>query len=104
MRLLLDANLSPRLLEPLSAAGYEVSHVADLGLLDATDSAIFDRAVIDGYVIVTADSETRWHASAYPDLSTTQFPVWSEELHGEITILVRTTPRCCHSVDQGKLG
>ena len=40
MRLLLDANLSPRLLEPLRDASYDVTHVADLGLASATDSAI----------------------------------------------------------------
>jgi predicted nuclease of predicted toxin-antitoxin system len=57
MRLLLDANLSPRLIEPLTASGYDVTHVGDLGLLHATDSVIFDRAVADGYVIVTADSD-----------------------------------------------
>ena len=57
MRLLLDANLSPRLLEPLRGAGYDVTHVADLGLASATDSAIFDRAMTEGFVIVTADSD-----------------------------------------------
>ena len=29
MRLLLDANLSPRLAEPLAAAGHDVVHVAE---------------------------------------------------------------------------
>ena len=57
MRLLLDANLSPRLAVALTAAGYDVTHVADLDMLAAPDSAIFDRAVDDGYVIVTADTD-----------------------------------------------
>ena len=47
MRLLLDANLSPRLATSLSAAGYDVVHVGDLDLLAAPDSVIFDRAVAD---------------------------------------------------------
>ncbi len=57
MRFLLDANLSPRLIRPLTAAGYDVTHVGDLGLLDATDSVIFDSAAAEGYVIITADSD-----------------------------------------------
>lgn len=57
MRLLLDANLSPALAEPLTEEGYSVAHVADIGLLSATDDAIFDHAVENGYVVVTADSD-----------------------------------------------
>ncbi|MBK5307872.1 MAG: DUF5615 family PIN-like protein [Frankiaceae bacterium] len=48
MRFLLDANLSPRLGEALTQAGHQVRHVADLGLLGASDAEIFDRAAADG--------------------------------------------------------
>ncbi len=57
MRFLLDANLSPRLVETLGTAGYRARHVADLGLLNASDDTIFDRAAADGDVVVTADSD-----------------------------------------------
>lgn len=57
MRLLLDANLSPKLLEPLTNAGFETVHVADAGLLRASDGAIFEYAADQGYVVVTADSD-----------------------------------------------
>ncbi|MCA1696953.1 MAG: DUF5615 family PIN-like protein [Actinobacteria bacterium] len=57
MRLLLDANLSPRLVVPLSEAGYDTVHVGELELLRAPDSVIFDRATSDGYVLVTADTD-----------------------------------------------
>lgn len=57
MRLLLDANLSPRIAESLSAAGFDAVHVADLGLVAATDDEIFDRAAEQGFVVVTADSD-----------------------------------------------
>ena len=46
MKLLLDANLSPTLVGPLTAAGYEVVHVAELGLLTASDDTIFEHAVL----------------------------------------------------------
>jgi len=37
MNLLLDANLSPRLLDPLRAAGYTVEHVVEVGALLLAD-------------------------------------------------------------------
>lgn len=57
MRLVLDANLSPSVVEALREAGYEASHVGDHGLLSATDEAIFDWADEHRAVVVTADSD-----------------------------------------------
>ncbi len=57
MRLLLDANLSPRIATQLTEAGHDVTHVADLGLLTAEDGTILQRAEDDGYVLVTADTD-----------------------------------------------
>ncbi len=57
MRLLLDANLSPQLLEPLREAGHDTTHVMEVDLLTATDSAIFDHAVAEDFTVVTADSD-----------------------------------------------
>lgn len=57
MRFLLDANLSPRLVTGLVEAGYAVRHVDEIGLLGASDVAIFDRAAEDGDVVITADSD-----------------------------------------------
>lgn len=57
MRLLLDANLSPRVAAGLRVAGHDAIHVEDLSLLRATDEEIFDRAAADGLVVVTADTD-----------------------------------------------
>lgn len=57
MKFLLDANLSPTLIEPLHQAGHDATHVADLGLLRASDDAIFDLAAAEGYVVITADND-----------------------------------------------
>jgi predicted nuclease of predicted toxin-antitoxin system len=57
MRLLLDANLSPRIAESLRAAGFEAVHVADIELVSATDDQILDRAAEDDFVVATADSD-----------------------------------------------
>jgi len=57
MKLLVDANLSPTVAEGLTKAGFEAVHVVELGLVTASDEDIFDRAVRDGLVVVTADSD-----------------------------------------------
>jgi predicted nuclease of predicted toxin-antitoxin system len=58
VKFLLDANLSPALIAPLREAGHEVVHVADIGLLTATDDLIFSRAADEGYTVITADSDS----------------------------------------------
>ncbi|HVM28218.1 MAG TPA: DUF5615 family PIN-like protein [Mycobacteriales bacterium] len=57
MRFLLDANLSPRLVEGLGRAGYVARHVDQIGLVGASDARIFDRAAKDGDVVITADAD-----------------------------------------------
>lgn len=57
MKLLIDANLSPSVADGLREAGFDAVHVADLDLVTASDGEIFDRAVSDGLVVVTADSD-----------------------------------------------
>lgn len=57
MRFLLDANLSPGLVEQLEQAGHTAVHVAALDMLAATDDAILDRAASEGYVLITSDSD-----------------------------------------------
>jgi len=57
VRFLLDANLSPKLVPALVAAGHVARHVDEIGLLGASDMTIFDRAAADGNVLITADSD-----------------------------------------------
>lgn len=57
MRLLIDANLSPRVAAQLIGAGLEAVHVADVGLVTAADEAILDYAAANELVIVSADSD-----------------------------------------------
>lgn len=57
MRLLLDANLSPKLVAALREAGYDAAHVVDVGLLSASDEQIFERAATDQWTVVTADTD-----------------------------------------------
>ena len=57
MRLLVDANLSPRIVQTLREHGHEAVHVIDVDLATATDAEIVAHADEEGFVIVTADSD-----------------------------------------------
>jgi predicted nuclease of predicted toxin-antitoxin system len=57
MKLLLDANLSPRIAGWLREDGHEATHVIDHGLLSVADEAILAHAVANDQVIVSADSD-----------------------------------------------
>ncbi len=57
MRILLDANLSPKIVQRLTEAGHDVVHVEDLGMLTADDVTILERCVSDERVLVTADTD-----------------------------------------------
>ena len=57
MRLLLDNNLSPRLVELLTREGWDVAHVRALGLRAATDKVVLEAARNDHRVLVSADTD-----------------------------------------------
>lgn len=57
MKLLLDENLSPRLLQRLASLFPSLSHVRDIGLTQASDEVIWDWAKSRGYTIVTTDAD-----------------------------------------------
>lgn len=57
MKLLLDENLSPRLVELLSDVYPAIVHVQSLNLGGAPDSAVWDYAKMHGFAIVSKDSD-----------------------------------------------
>lgn len=57
MRLLVDANLSPRVAGRLAAAAHDVVHVFNIGLTSASDAVILSYADHDRRVIVSSDSD-----------------------------------------------
>lgn len=65
-RFLIDAQLPPALAEYLSASGYEADHVADLGLLRATDRAVWRRAIELSATIITKDGDFIVLKALYP--------------------------------------
>lgn len=57
MKLLLDNNLSYRLISRLSALFPESKHVVDVGLDEASDEAVWQFAKENDFVIVTKDAD-----------------------------------------------
>jgi predicted nuclease of predicted toxin-antitoxin system len=57
VKLLLDENLSPRLVPALPENFPESAHVRDLELQSAADEDVWERAHEDGYAIVSKDSD-----------------------------------------------
>lgn len=55
MRFLVDAQLPPALARVLTERGHIAEHVADVGLLSASDSAIWRYAIDHDAVLITKD-------------------------------------------------
>lgn len=59
MKLLLDANLSHRLASRLAGDFAAITHVRLVGQAQATDAEIWSYATLNGYTVVTRDSDFR---------------------------------------------
>ncbi|MBR0700668.1 DUF5615 family PIN-like protein [Bradyrhizobium diazoefficiens] len=57
MPYLVDAQLPPALAEAMRRAGYDAAHVAEFGMANATDRAIWNEAVARSAVLVTKDRD-----------------------------------------------
>lgn len=77
MRFLVDEALSWRLARLLVQAGHDAVHVASIGLKATPDPLIFERARVEGRVILTQDIdfETLLLASGHPQPSVVLFRI-----------------------------
>jgi Domain of unknown function (DUF5615) len=57
VRLLLDENMSPVLVDLLNDSGIETTHVRDLGMQGGSDEQLLSYAAAHGFVLVSADTE-----------------------------------------------
>ena len=56
MNFLIDTSLSPTLVENLRRAGHDAVHVRHYGIHKAEDEIVFDRAIEEDRVVVSADA------------------------------------------------
>lgn len=57
MRFLLDENVSPLVATHLVEAGHDAVHVRSLGLQRDADPVIMDRALVEGRILVSGDTD-----------------------------------------------
>ena len=57
MKLLFDQNLSPRLPRRLADIFPDSAHVREFGMVEATDTQIWECALANGFAIVSKDSD-----------------------------------------------
>jgi predicted nuclease of predicted toxin-antitoxin system len=57
VRFLVDAQLPPALARHLTALGHEAEHLADIGMLTASDASIWQRALERKAVLITKDED-----------------------------------------------
>ena len=65
MKLLFDQNLSPRLPQILADIYPESVHVREIGMHDASDTAIWEYAKTEDFVIVSKDSDFQARSLLY---------------------------------------
>lgn len=56
-KLLIDAQLPPALVRAIAQQGHPVEHVLDIGLLQASDDAIWQYAEASGAILITKDED-----------------------------------------------
>jgi predicted nuclease of predicted toxin-antitoxin system len=65
MKLLFDQNLSPRLTRLLADIYADSVHVREMGLRDADDSTVWEYAKLNGFAIVSKDSDFQQRSLLY---------------------------------------
>lgn len=105
MRLLLDQGLPRSAVNGLWSAGWDVVHVADMGMSAATDGEILDRARTEQRTVVTLDADFHAMLAVAGATSPSVIRIRIEGLRSEalVGLLVRLAPVITHDVEQGAM-
>jgi predicted nuclease of predicted toxin-antitoxin system len=100
---IVDAQLPPILADALRNAGCEALHVADLGLLAATDQKIWDEAIIRSAVLVTKDRDFPLLRAAQKDGPTIFWVrVGNSDNRTLIAQILRALPAIISAIERGE--
>ncbi len=66
-KLLIDAQLPPALVRAIAQQGHPVEHVLDIGLLQASDDAIWQYAEASGAILITKDEDFAIRGRRFPE-------------------------------------
>ena len=104
MFFLIDAQLPPSLAEAWRQAGHQAIHVADIGLLTATDRKIWDEAVSRGAVLVTKDGDFPLRRAARNDGPAILWVrIGNADNRTLIAQLLRALPSIIDALDRGEV-
>jgi predicted nuclease of predicted toxin-antitoxin system len=100
---LIDAQLPPSLAEFWCQAGHQAVHVADIGLLTATDRQIWDEAVSRNAVLVTKDADFPLRRAARNDGPAILWVrIGNANNKALITQLLRASPAIVDAIERGE--
>lgn len=103
IRLLLDQGISRSTVSILAGAGWDVQHVADVGMERATDAAILDYARAQQRIVCTLDADFHALLAVSDQDSPSVVRIRQEGLRGEALaqLLLRIWPDIAVVVAQG---
>jgi predicted nuclease of predicted toxin-antitoxin system len=100
---LVDAQLPPSLAEALSHAGYQSLHVADLGMLTATDRQIWDESISRSAVLVTKDRDFQlFRATRNAGPAILWIRVGNTDNQTLIAQILRALPKIINALERGE--
>jgi len=104
VRFIVDAQLPPALARALTAAGYTASHVMDIGLLAAPDSAIWARAIKERAAIVIKDGDfADLQRSVSPGAAVVWLRVGNTATDQLVPWLLALVPQIVNALDIGEM-
>jgi predicted nuclease of predicted toxin-antitoxin system len=100
---LIDAQLPPSLAEALRSSGCQAVHVADLGLLTATDRQIRDEALSRSAVLVTKDRDfALFRATSHDGPAIVWVRIGNTDNRTLIVQMLRSLPAIVAAVERGE--